>query len=95
MAKKRNELPAMIPRKAFGMSRNSLYILADLFRAKRPLSVKRVAERNNISWKTADNNVKKLEKRGLVKCKRSKRRTYCEIAKEVRKVIKLSVLFLI
>lgn len=68
------------------LTNNAIRILADLCRAKRPLPVKRIAERTNVSWKTANDNIKILEKRKLVKCKKSKRRNYCEPTKEVKNI---------
>ncbi len=56
-------------KKSKSLTRNSKIILADLFMAKRPLSVRKIAERNKIAWKTASDNLKKLERRGLVTCK--------------------------
>jgi len=67
------------------LTRNSKIILADLFRAKRPLSIKRIAERNGLAWKTANDNIKRLETRKAVKCKRSIRKTSCQITKEARR----------
>lgn len=67
------------------LTRNSKLILADLFRARRPLSIKRIAERNRMAWKTANENIRRLEGRGVVKCKRSVRKTSCSITPKVRK----------
>lgn len=67
------------------LTRNSKIIVADLFRARRPLAVRRIAERNNIAWKTANDNIKRLEGRGIVKCKRSTRRTYCELTPQAKR----------
>lgn len=86
---KKKQLPRMIPRKAFGLSNGAIHILADLWKAKRPLSVSQIAERNNIVWKTANEHVKSLKKRGLIKTKKSVRRTYCEIKKEFMQSIKI------
>jgi len=69
------------------LTRSSKIILTDLFRARRPLSVKKIAERNEMSWKTANDNIKRLENKGLVKCKRSERRTYCQITRPVRDLL--------
>ncbi len=65
------------------LKRNSILILANMIKAKRPLPVRKIAERNNISWKTANDNIKILEKRGLVKCEKSKRRNYCQVSKRL------------
>lgn len=70
------------------LTKNSKLILADLFRAKRPLSISRIAERNRVTWKTADNSIKRLESKGFVNCKRSVRRTYCTVSREARKLIR-------
>ena len=50
------------------LTRNSKIILADLAKAKRPLSIKQISERNKIAWKTASDNSKILEKRNLIRC---------------------------
>lgn len=68
------------------LTRNSKIILADLFRARRPLSIKKIAERNDIQWKTANKNISLLEKRRLVSCSRTTRRTYCQVNKNIRKM---------
>ncbi len=70
------------------LTKNSKRILADLFRARRPLSVKKIAERNEVAWQTAKDNIERLEKKGLVKCKfnpkkKSKHRK-CEITPKAR-----------
>lgn len=67
------------------LTRNSKIILADIFRAKRPLSIKQIASRNNIAWKTANENIRRLEKRGAIKCRRTIRKTSCDLTKELRK----------
>ena len=67
------------------LTRNSKLILADMIRARRPLSVRSIASRNNVAWKTASNNIKALKTRGLVSCKVSKRRTYCMPSNNVKK----------
>ena len=86
---KKRKTPKMIPRKAFGLSNGAIHVLADLWKAKRPLSVSQIAERNNIVWKTANDHVESLKKRGLIKTKKSVRRTYCEIKKEFMRDIKI------
>ena len=63
------------------LTRNSKLIIADLFRAKRPLSIKKIAERNGIAWKTANENIKRLERRFIVKCDRTRRKTSCKLTK--------------
>lgn len=67
------------------LTRNSKIIVADLIRARRPLAIRRIAERNSIAWKTAKDNIKRLERRGIVKCRRSIRRTYCELTRQAKK----------
>lgn len=66
------------------LPKNARLILVDLCRARRPLPVKQIAERNDIHWKTANENIKRLEKSRLVKCTRSKNRTMCEPSKAVQ-----------
>ena len=70
------------------LTRNSKLILADIFRAKRPLSIKQIADRNKIAWKTANENIKKLEGRGAIKCKRTIRKTSCNLTKELKKELR-------
>ncbi len=77
-----------IPRKIFDLSKNSMHVLIDLYRAKRELSVREISKRTTLSWQTANNNLKILEKRHLVKCRRSIRRTYCTLTQEAKKSIK-------
>ena len=67
------------------LPRRGIKILANLCKAKRPLSIKSISERTEMSWKTVDDHIKTLEKRKLIKCERSKRRTYCTVNKEVLK----------
>ena len=55
---------------------------------KRPLSIKRIAERNNVTWKTANANISRLEKKGFVKCSHGLRRNYCKVTSKVRKLVK-------
>lgn len=66
------------------MPRNTLIVLADLVKAKRPLPVRRIAERTSLSWKTTNQHIKTLEKRGLVKCTNGKRRNYCQVTQRVK-----------
>ena len=81
--------PGMIPRKAYGLSNGAIHILADLWKAKRPLSVSQIAERNGVAWKTANDHIESLKERGLIKTNKSVRRTYCEIKKEFIQSIKI------
>ena len=67
------------------LPRNAKIILADLYRARRPLSIKRIAERNRIAWKTANENIKRLERREAVKCSRTRRKTSCSVTSKIRK----------
>lgn len=66
------------------LTKSGLKIIANLHRAKRPLSIKRISERTNLSWKTCNDNIKKLEQRKILSCERTKRRTYCKITKEAK-----------
>jgi DNA-binding MarR family transcriptional regulator len=71
------------------LPRNAKLILSDLCRARRPLPVRQIATRNNVTWKTANANIKKLENKNLVQCNRdSKNRTFCEPTNKVKKVFK-------
>lgn len=70
------------------LSRNSKLILSDLCRARRSLPVRQIALRNDIHWKTADINIKKLQKLGLVTCNKTKRRNFCEPSRAVKDICK-------
>ncbi len=50
-------------------------LFGSLYRAKRPLSIKKLANRTDMSWQTANIHVKKLEKLGVVGTKKSIRQT--------------------
>ena len=65
------------------LSKKGIKILADLCKAKRALPIRRISERTGVSWKTTNDNIKQMEKRGIVKCVRSKRRTYCKVNPKV------------
>ncbi len=70
------------------LPRNAKIILADLARARRPLSVRKIAERNKIAWKTASDNIGRLERRGLAICKvgaSKKGKRSCSITTKARK----------
>jgi Mn-dependent DtxR family transcriptional regulator len=71
------------------LRKSGIKVLANLCKAKRPLSVKRISERTDLSWKTVNDNIKLLEKRKLIKCERSARRTYCKVRPEVTKICKI------
>ncbi len=66
------------------LPRNAKLILVDLCRARRPLSVRRISERNDVHWKTANDNIQRLEKQGLVSCERGKNRTMCQPSKKIK-----------
>lgn len=63
-------------------------IFASLAKAKRPLPVKRIAKRVDISWPTAKQHVKKLEKMGVVKTNKTIRRTNVSITDDLKREIK-------
>ena len=69
------------------LTNNAIKILADLFRARRPLSIKKIASRNDIHWKTASDNIKRLESRKLVKCERTRMKTSCQVTKRTRRAL--------
>ena len=54
-------------------------LFGSLFRAKRPLSVKKLATRTDMSWQTANKHIKKLEGFNVVKTKKSIRKTNVSI----------------
>jgi len=68
-------------------------IIADLARAKRPLSINQLASRNSLAWKTVSENAQILEKRKIIKCnftqgksgKKGKRA--CELTSPIKKTL--------
>ncbi len=58
-------------------------LFADLHKAKRPLPIKRLSERLDSSWKTTSEHVKKMERLGILKTKRSIRKTNVSINPEL------------
>lgn len=82
--KKSTGMLGLVPEEIIGLKKTSIQILGDLWRANRFLSLSQIAERNNIGWKTANENTKKLEARGLVDSKKSIRRKYFKIKKSFR-----------
>lgn len=70
------------------INNNGIRVLADMIKAKRPLPVGRIAQRTGLSWKTTDNYIKTLEKRGLIECTHGKRRNYCKVKSNVLKELK-------
>lgn len=50
-------------------------IFASLHRAKRPIAVQRLAKRADLSWKTANEHVKKLQKMGILRTRKTIRKT--------------------
>ncbi len=55
-------------------------IFGDLFRASRPLPMKRISKRTGISWPTVKNHVIKLRALGAVDVHKSIRRTNVSIS---------------
>ena len=55
-------------------------IFASILKARRPLPVKKIANRVNVSWPTANRHVEKLKKLGVLKTKKSIRRTNVEVS---------------
>ncbi len=62
-------------------------IISSLYRAKRPLSVKRLAERVGVSWPTVNEHVKKLVDIGPLKIEKTIRKTRVYIDYEFLKPI--------
>ncbi|MEK6933838.1 MAG: winged helix-turn-helix transcriptional regulator [Nanoarchaeota archaeon] len=58
-------------------------IFSSLFRANRPLPVKKIAQRTNIAWPTANQHVMKLHKLGILDIVKSTRRTNVKITREM------------
>ena len=50
-------------------------LFASLYKAKRPLPIKKLSERADFSWKTTNDHIKKLEKMNIVKIKKTVRKT--------------------
>ncbi len=70
------------------LPKNAIRIMADLYRANRKLPINQIAKRTNVSWKTAKDNIQRLEKRGLVDCNRTIKRIYCKLSEEAKKICK-------
>lgn len=63
-------------------------IFADLHKAKRPLPVQRLAKRLDVSWKTANEHVKKLKRLGVLNTKKSIRKTSVSINPSLLRLLK-------
>lgn len=50
-------------------------LFGSLFKARRPLPIKKLARRTDMSWQTANKHLKKLKRLNIVNIKKSKRRT--------------------
>lgn len=70
-AKKRKTAKRTIPRITSTDSR----IFANLHKAKRSLPVQRLAKRTYLSWKTTNEHVKKMQKMGILRTKKTIRKT--------------------
>ena len=62
-------------------------IISDLYKAGRPLSIKKLAERTGISWPTVKKHVEKLKELGPLKTKKTIRKTRVFIDTEFLKTI--------
>ena len=60
-------------------------LFADLHKAKRPLSIQRLAKRTDTSWKTVRDHVKDLEKMGVLRTKKTIRKTNVFIDENILK----------
>lgn len=54
-------------------------IFADLFKARRPLSVGKIATRTDLSWKTVKDHVEKLEKLKVLNIEKTIRKNRVKI----------------
>lgn len=68
-------------------------IFSSLFRAKRPLPVRKIAQRTNIAWPTAKQHVMKLHKLGILDIVKSARRTNVKITREMLEELRRRGLF--
>lgn len=50
-------------------------LFGSLYKAKRPLPIKRLAKRTDMSWQTANTHLKKLKRLNIVNIQKTKRRT--------------------
>lgn len=50
-------------------------LFGSLFRARRPLSVGKLAKRTDMSWQTANKHIMKLQKFGVLQTKKTIRKT--------------------
>ncbi len=75
-AKKNKTTKRTVPR----INSTDSRIFANLHKAKRPLPVQRLAKRTDLSWKTTNDHIKKLEKMGILRTKKTIRKTNVFIA---------------
>ncbi len=61
------------------INKNDSTIFANLFKARRPLPIKRIATRTGLSWPTTRDHVKKLQEFGILDIQKSKRRNNVSI----------------
>ena len=62
-------------------------IFASLHRAKRPLPIQRLAKRTDLSWKTTNDHVKKLERMRILKTRKTIRKTNVFIDPRFRSIL--------
>ena len=67
-------------------------LFGSLYKANRPLSIKKLAQRTDMSWQTADQHIKKLAKLNILKLNKSVRKTSVSMepswVEKVRKKLK-------
>lgn len=68
-------------------------IFASLVRARRPLPVKQIAQRTNVTWPTAKSHVEKLRKMNVLKIEKTIRKNRVTIDPRFKKQLKSKNLF--
>ena len=63
-------------------------LFGSLYRARRPLSIKKLAQRTDMSWQTANKHIKKLEGLKVLNTKKTIRKTRVTIDKDFLKGMK-------
>lgn len=66
-------------------------LFGSAFKARRPLSIKRLATRTDMSWQTANKHIKKLEKLNVFTTKKSIRKTNVSINPIFLKTLKKKI----
>ena len=77
----------MVMKKVGRLTRKDKEIFRTLYLANRPIPIKKISARTNISWKTVDESVKRLNRLQVVELKKSIRRTNVALNQDMLKTI--------